>query len=587
MKRLTTVLIATSFALNALQGCATKPQKFDEVNVLTWETNKDTDFFPEVDDHRVNVPWLMDRPSFGIAFSGGGTRSASATLGELRALNKLGWIDQARYISANSGGSWTVQPFIYLPKEIQDETFLGYYVPPSKINDSVLQPSAEAENGSMSSAIHRSTLGDKTFSAFKGDEGYANAIGKIFLEPFGLNDRNKVFTFHEKARNTALDVNKDLQPADFYMVEKKRPYSLIVGTLYLPLEVRPEGNCKGELYLLEATPLYTGVRKEFRVPPEEHEAGILIGGGYVSSYGYDSNAPTDTNSKDGLWTVPLKSNNFFKDVFTSNKRYRFTLADVIAMSGAAPEITIAEKCGHEEFFPEFRHWAVNRERVLGDKNLRHEAKELEHGDGGDIDNLAVMPLLIRKVENILVFINTRAPFPRNADCNRISQEDIMVDDLISLFRPVEHHKNNVVIEDRDGEKLQTLCQGFSERKRNGKSLVHCDRYDIRDNDRQTVRGSNYHPSICWVYLDGADDWFSELRDSGGETTSDLKARRGNFVNFPHYRTFGEQKGKLIDLKREQVHALANLAAWTVLVSKDYLAGRLQGATLPTNSAFAD
>ena len=42
----------------------------------------------------------------GIAFSGGGTRSASATLGQLRGLEQNGWLARVRYMTAVSGGSW-------------------------------------------------------------------------------------------------------------------------------------------------------------------------------------------------------------------------------------------------------------------------------------------------------------------------------------------------------------------------------------------------------------------------------------------------------------------------------------------------
>ncbi|MCP3895459.1 MAG: hypothetical protein GY706_12650, partial [Bacteroides sp.] len=171
----------------------------------------------------------------------------------------------------------------------------------------------------------------------------------------------------------------------------------------------------------------TGVRNEFRVLSgnKAQPTEMLIGGGYVESYGYDSNEPTDDSnkptdvkSKDGLWNVRLKSNKSIKHMFTGNKRYRFSLSDVIGMSGAAPSITIEEKGIHPTVFPHFRYWAIDREKVLGDKDLRNKDKELIHGDGGDIDNLALMPLLTRKVDNILVFINTRTPFPENADCSR-------------------------------------------------------------------------------------------------------------------------------------------------------------------------
>lgn len=56
-------------------------EDFEYVNVRTWKTKDNPEHFPEINDPTVSVPWLHNRPSFGIAFSGGGTRSAAATLG--------------------------------------------------------------------------------------------------------------------------------------------------------------------------------------------------------------------------------------------------------------------------------------------------------------------------------------------------------------------------------------------------------------------------------------------------------------------------------------------------------------------------
>ncbi len=81
-----------------LYSSACAADRFDEVQIHTWKIESESGFFPERDDPRVSVEWLKNRPSFGIAFSGGGTRSAMATRGELRALNKLGWLDRACYI---------------------------------------------------------------------------------------------------------------------------------------------------------------------------------------------------------------------------------------------------------------------------------------------------------------------------------------------------------------------------------------------------------------------------------------------------------------------------------------------------------
>lgn len=572
-------LISISAAMlgGVLSAASLLPDPFDQVNVHTWVSASVPEFFPERDDTRVSVHWLKERPSFGIAFSGGGTRSATATLGELRALKALGWIDRAQYISANSGGSWTVVPFIYLPKQFDENRFLGAYIPPGKITDAVLEPDSTADEESMSAAIYRAKIGTKIASLRRGDEAYADVVGKIFLEPFKLHDREKVFTFHEAALKAVLRDNKDLKAADFYTVRDGRPYLIAVGSLRVPLK----GPDASELFLVEATPLYTGVRNEFKVPFGKNGKEILIGGGYVESFGYDSHAPkSDKPSGAGLWEVELEGG-----LLQRNKRYRFTLSDVIGMSGAAPAITIADKHVHAEVFPEFRHWAVDRKKGSGDSNLRKKAKEFKHGDGGDIDNLAFLPLLARRVENILVFVNTRTKLRKNADCGNITTK-VLVDDVISLFRPIGKLTHNVVIDDQDGKRLEGLCQAFVDRKKSREPLVHCDRYTIRDNARQAVRGAGYQPSICWVYLDRTRNWIDKIDAGGGRKTRDLKAGTGDFDNFPHYRTFSEKTGLLIDLDRERVHALSNLTAWTVLTSKDYIAQQLAGAFLPTNTAVA-
>lgn len=65
-------------------------------------------FFPEFEKKEI-----MDKPSTGICFSGGGYRSYIATLGYLRGLLDLGLLDTTRYMFGISGGSWAVLLFSY------------------------------------------------------------------------------------------------------------------------------------------------------------------------------------------------------------------------------------------------------------------------------------------------------------------------------------------------------------------------------------------------------------------------------------------------------------------------------------------
>ena len=79
---------------------------------------------------------VMSRfPNIGIAFSGGGSRSAVASFGTMRALHQMGLDKEFRYVGANSGGAWFVSAYSFLPEELTDEEFFGDYLDFSKITN--------------------------------------------------------------------------------------------------------------------------------------------------------------------------------------------------------------------------------------------------------------------------------------------------------------------------------------------------------------------------------------------------------------------------------------------------------------------
>jgi hypothetical protein len=59
------------------------------VHCKIWDATKDGFTFPEIDDPQYKVDELEAKSNVGLAFSGGGTRSASCVLGQLRGLNEL------------------------------------------------------------------------------------------------------------------------------------------------------------------------------------------------------------------------------------------------------------------------------------------------------------------------------------------------------------------------------------------------------------------------------------------------------------------------------------------------------------------
>ena len=255
------------------------------VRVRTWDTT-DSGYFPERHDPEVKIQALDEKADLGVCFSGGGTRSASATLGQLRGLRNTNILDRVRYLCAVSGGSWTATPFTYLPDSFDDDTFLGPHVDPQGMTDEDLQ---YAPDGSMAEAIHRSVLFDKilkNWTKLRGDESYARAIGDIFLDRFGLDETSKFFTWDERSLEAVMQNNSRsvgssnyLQRSDFVLAKSDRPYLIVGATLLF-------GPDKAQTVVpMEITPLYTGCRQHLK---NKGKNGADIGGCYVESFGYDS-----------------------------------------------------------------------------------------------------------------------------------------------------------------------------------------------------------------------------------------------------------------------------------------------------------
>ena len=542
----------------------------DTVAVRTWDIDANSSALPpELADDELVVPWLRERASFGIAFSGGGTRSASASLGQLRALHDLGWLRRARYISSNSGGSWVTVPYTYLPLAIDEERFLGDYIPPEQLDDQNLSPST-TDPLALGTAIHNASTIGELLELGRGDEAYSDIVASIFLQPFGLHDNEKFFTFHQGALERTLAGNPSLGAGDFQIVERDdRPYLIVTGVMIgQQLSDDPE-----EYFPIDMTPLYTGIRGRFQF--EKDDETVVVGGGYVESFGYDSYEPQG-GAVDGRWRVRL-TGLLSRGDKPIGDRYRFTLSDVIGASSAAPLATLSRSAIPNFLFPEFRHWPVNRQAInQSGERVRRKADEFQHGDGADMDNLALTPLLVRKTENIIVFINTEDAFRKpSSGCGDVTEEHI-TDDVISCFRPSGVLIHNIVFGDGDAA-LAKICEAFAAQQAAGEPLVYCQPYDVIANARHGI--APYRTSICWVYLDRANDWIERLDHTNYDLVRQLYDGEGSFDNFPHYLTFAEQGVSLIDLSRERVIALSNLAAWMVKESAEYIASSLSGAEL--------
>jgi hypothetical protein len=557
--------------------------------------------------------FLSDRADLGLAFSGGGTRSASATLGALRGMNRNGWLSRVRYISAVSGGSWASVPFVYSVLPLDDllgtmkaddgdesaERFLKK--PNGALAAAIVKSSFFATGALEASAITAKIRQDDIESRFKKghvaleaffqvtnrlrrdpdriNKTYTRLIGKAFIDPLlvpGTSASDALFSWSELSL-AAMDHGSREQLGLLSLAGGQRPYLIASGTAVQQgtliegaTAVCADTATFPVLAPVEYTPLYVGVRQVFDVcvkgnddaPPKT----VHIGGGYVEPWAYDTEAigvpRRESQGSPNSWTGTL-------DVRIDPKR-RFSLADVAASSGAAPELlTITGGPVPDDYkgyvqqvaqvFPAFRHLSVATNTLTDG--------EIAHADGGAQDNLGVMPLLVRQVKNVFVFINTATKYWRYND------------DLRSLFVSIgppdsdgDKRYNGVLqASDPKVDALELVLSAFDKAQSNGSPYVYCGKnWTVTPSQHFNIRGYT-GLNICFFYNAQPAKWAESLPKSVQPEVPKTK-------NFPWFRTFGQDVPHVIKLKPSEVNLLANMWAW--IMTEKSVVDQIHGVVAP-------
>src|SRR4030095_7230959 len=214
------------------------------------------------------------------------------------------------------------------------------------------------------------------------------AVGVNYFFPFGLFPYPSPSYFSLDAA-TVADIqsrNFSLAGARFYTVrtDVPRPYLIVNSCILGPASLAPYWT--ESLVIFEYTPLYVGSPSALEVtyhgdfgPDQNH----LVGGGFIEPFAMGSSAPVDPPSG-GLAIV-------------GSPPAPFSLVDASGTSsspfvGDIEELTSA-------ISPQQPYWPVT--------NSGGEPTEVfAFGDGGLLENLGLISLLLRQVEIIVVFTNT-------------------------------------------------------------------------------------------------------------------------------------------------------------------------------------
>jgi len=497
-------------------------EKYKNVRSKVYNTRVENFSYPE--DF---LEEMQDKDSFGVCFSGGGTRSASLSMGQMRALNKIGVLQKAKYMSGVSGGSWATLPFIYLDENISDETFLEQYLEPEQITVENLKTVNE---NSLAWAIANSYIfkTPKGMVEYNKHDLYSKIISRIFLAPFNIGDSFKFFTYNDKSRDEIVSQNTEqgLTSDDFYTVNKRnnRPYYFAGGTLRNGINAR---------YQVEMSPLYVGINPYY---PANIFNWSDIGGGYVQPHGFNTKVPNGFDSATNWVHSELGS-----------KEKIFNLGEIIGTSGAAPAIFDLFPPG---MFPSYSYWCHF------DNPISQKDKIYDFADGGIIENLGIMPLLRRKVKKIILFINCETPITVD------KKGKIVVSDSIpALFHAIPNNylqldfKDNIVFANQE-DKYNLLVNDLYNKVNNGEPAIHVNSYKVTPQEFYNITES-YDVDIMWVYNSKSQEWYNQLSDN---VKSFIESENDQFSNFPYYKTFF-QNSDIIRLSPEQVNLEANLSAW--------------------------
>jgi hypothetical protein len=332
-----------------------------------------------------------------------------------RALNRLGV--RADYVSSSSGGSWFYGTYAFAAARVPPAKLLGVSVPLRSLTLSSLAAAnthPEFMGARLGAPKHLAIhiLEAVFLRGMPVSAAYQYGLGKVFLEPYGLNSDQDVMG---STPNPGL-VNSAPAPG--------LPFWLCNSTLlHAQLSSGAGGFLKGGYPPFVMTPMYVGIPQ--RVDSlRQFDGGTTIfsaGGGMVEPVLFNRDPPAQ------LAAPPSCAGKMVvQQVSDATKAPRMHLRDYMGTSSAAQAYV---------FNPMFQELAT---QVLKDLGLGSSASGFEGvsifpsykawspalpgtpavdvtlGDSGFVDNLNVTSLLARGVRKIISFIAEDPPYAASA-----------------------------------------------------------------------------------------------------------------------------------------------------------------------------
>jgi hypothetical protein len=501
------------------------------------------------------------KPNVGICFPGGGTRALSATMGQLRGLLSFGGLNGVDYISCVSGGSWASTAFVYYKAgATSDEELLGPVTEPADITLGGLSNLPTSSLGWGATQDLGDAIDAALHAGVREDLLWAAAIGQVFFERFGLYDikNPSYFSLDDATVAKIKAANPSLAAASFQVVRQpsgyKMPYLLINATIDGPTHTAPYN--PDQLVMITYSPLYAGIpfQQTITYPFAKSFAAkasvqALVGGGFIEPFAWGCDAPV-APATDGTVSVGAP------DVV-------FEVANASGTSSSAFAAILEKIKLLDKLLPEQNYWPPV---ASGTQPLTQPAAQpFDFGDGGNLENYGLLPLIMRGVKKALLFINTETPLSLSYDptTGKATTNDLD-SSLTTLFGiPVKGGGTNYnhVFPATD---FAPLVQAMQALKRSGQPMVVSATHAIVPNPYWGIPGGG-SIEVLYFYLDQVQSWTSQIKDD--LVRDELKlGDLGEFAHFPNYKTIDETlvpPWSLTELSPKKVNLLADLTCWVV------------------------
>merc|ERR1719483_759639 len=509
-----------------------------------------------------SLPSLNKKSNTGIAISGGGSRSMACAIGEIRALMDLGLMDDVRYISTISGGSWATVGYLFNERVkshfgITDADFLGEIIPPEKLTMDNLR---KYEHGSFRKELTKAFISKilRLDLVDHWNEVWLDFI-QYWLFDFLQIKPGTLFTFDE---NTEADIKKrnpDLANRDFVLSDPDKPYWIAGFILTGPKDFAPFKSDLSRGVFLEGSPLSVGSTKVVvkSYDSQTHgKTGNYTLGGMIEPFLFGTKDPKFVDGGEFVSVPKLPP-------------VPFALQNLTAASSFFLSGFTARYMPHAvDIYDNMNYWSPF------DESLKQTDYLL--GDGGCIENNGLIGLIARGVTNIVMFANSDHGLTTRDVWDPVNggvKDEYFPDSIFTYFGIAANKTETFFYDDNQvfpRSAFTDYVHGLQDSITAGNGAVYTTKLTTVANPHWGIpAGMNIR--LTTMVLQRAFNWekaVTDIKVKAGlyfknETNCQSKVSGGVFKNFPFYSTYTDNSQSI-----EQANLLANFCGWTVLNNAD-------------------